>query len=209
MLEVNCLGFEYRSGGRGISGVTFSAAAAQLTALVGPSGSGKSTLLACIAGILRPREGDVSLDGRDQGSDISAWRRDVAFIPQSSSVFERLTIWENVAVAWGEPAVRSRPRAVAVLEELGIAALAEEYPSRVSRGQRQRSAIAVALGQGARLILADEPTGSLDDANAHRVLAALRTVSIGGAAIVIATHDRTLVAAADAVVHLPTTPRIF
>ena len=109
MLEVNCLGFEYRSGGRGISGVTFSAAAAQLTALVGPSGSGKSTLLACIAGILRPREGDVSLDGRDQGSDISAWRRDVAFIPQSSSVFERLTIWENVAVAWGEPAVRSRP----------------------------------------------------------------------------------------------------
>ena len=202
MLRVDGLSYRYADGGRGIEEVSFEAAAGQVTALVGPSGSGKSTVLACVADVLRPAAGTVRMSSSVDDSVGPAALAQFALVTQGCALFEKLKVWENVALADGTPNADSRSRVQSILDRLRIGGLGDAMPSSISLGQRQRVAIAAAVAQRAAVLLADEPTGSLDHANTSRVIDALRAVAEDGRVVVVATHDGSVIDAADAVVHL-------
>ena len=167
-----------------------------VAALVGPSGSGKSTLLMLIAGLLKIQTGRIEVAGKavETGPGAAGDRqrsRSIGMVLQSFQLLPRLTILENLTVAQflaGRPA--DRPVAMGALDALGIADLAHETPGRLSRGQVQRASIARAVVNQPVLILADEPTSSLDDEAADSALDLLIGESRRrGAALLIATHD--------------------
>jgi putative ABC transport system ATP-binding protein len=162
-------------------------------ALVGPSGSGKSTLLNVLAGILRPSAGAVRLDGEElypsQGRD-DRWRgRRIGMVPQKLHLLAGLTAFENVALACYFAG--TSPAGVApLLAELGLAQRSSARPAALSVGEQQRAAIARAIVNRPRLLLADEPTSSLDDDNAQRALDLLfAAAQRAGALLIVATHD--------------------
>jgi putative ABC transport system ATP-binding protein len=181
----------------------------EFVAVLGPSGSGKSTLLALMAGLDRPTEGRVLLDGReiqDLTEDELALvrRRHVGFVFQSFHLLSNLTARENVSLPLelrGRP--RARERADALLAAVGLADRGHHYPSQLSGGEQQRVALARAFAPEPSLLLADEPTGNLDSATGSRVLdlmAGLRADS--GTTLVLVTHDPAVAARADRLVHL-------
>ncbi|MGI8839558.1 MAG: ABC transporter ATP-binding protein [Caulobacteraceae bacterium] len=184
-----------------LRGVTFAVEAGAFCALVGPSGSGKSTLMN-IAGLLdRPSAGTVRLDGEtiDAASPGEAARirnRRVGFVFQAFNLLPRLTAWENVALPllYGRvPRPDREPAALAMLEQVGLSARAGHRPAQLSGGEQQRVALARALIRKPGLILADEPTGSLDSVTAGEVMALLRDLNRRLAVTVLmVTHDHDL-----------------
>lgn len=163
----------------------------------GTSGSGKSTLLALVAGLLTPTSGHVRVEGTDVGAlgarARDAWRgATLGFVPQRLHLSPSLSVLHNLELPYicaGEPI--DRPRIHQVMTHLGIEALAERRPHALSVGQAHRVALARALLRRPRLILADEPTASLDDASAADALQLLRHAADDtGATLVVATHDR-------------------
>jgi len=194
-----------------LDGVDASFTAGRLTALTGPSGSGKTTLLHILAGLLDPSAGAVEVLGRPLAElgreERAALRRDpIAFIPQDPGLTPFLSARENVEVALALrdlDAEGVRRRALDALSEVGLAERAEQRVGRLSAGERQRVAIARALAAEAKLLLADEPTARLDEANALAVGALFgRYARETGAAVVCATHDPLVVAEADDVLAL-------
>ncbi|MDX6286636.1 MAG: putative transport system ATP-binding protein [Frankiales bacterium] len=161
-----------------------------LTALVGRSGAGKTTLLLTLAGLLRPASGQLTWPNLDP-------RRDIGLVFQAPSLLPELTAAENVALPLrlrSVAAPEAYRRARAALGELLIEA-PDAMPNELSGGQQQRVAVARVLAAEPRLVLADEPTGSLDRAGADIVLAALRRhVQAVDGALIVATHDEDLVA---------------
>ena len=164
--------------------------------LRGPSGSGKSTWLALAAGLLRATSGQISVAGQDLNAlkkvATDAWRaRAIGFLPQKLHLSEALTVAGNLAMAQWAAGVPDDPRSVgSVLAELGLDDLAQRKPSQLSGGQAQRVALARAVLLSPQVILADEPTASLDDAAAQAALQLLQACAQRcGATLVIATHD--------------------
>jgi putative ABC transport system ATP-binding protein len=164
--------------------------------LRGPSGSGKSTWLALAAGLLTPSAGEVVVAGQSVGALAAAardaWRaRHIGFLPQKLHLSEALTVADNLALAHfaaGLPV--DRPAIAAALGALGLGELASRRPSQLSGGQAQRVALARAVLLQPQVILADEPTASLDDEAARDALALLQaSAQRCGATLVIATHD--------------------
>jgi putative ABC transport system ATP-binding protein len=193
-----------------LRGVSLTVAAGELVAVMGPSGSGKSTLLTIAGGLDSPTSGTVSVEGTDLGSlsrsALSALRRrSVGYVFQDFNLVPALTAAENVALPReldGERPSRARAAAVAALEEVGIADLADRFPDDMSGGQQQRVAIARAVVGQRRLVLADEPTGALDTETGEQVLALLRGRCDAGTAGVLVTHEARHAAWADRVVFL-------
>jgi ABC-type lipoprotein export system ATPase subunit len=185
--------------------------AGRLTALTGPSGSGKTTLLQLLAGLRDPSAGAVAVLGRPLAGlgreERAALRREaIAFIPQDPGLTPFLSARENVELALAlrdlDPGEGGR-RALDALAVVGLAERAEQRVGRLSAGERQRVAIARALAAEAKLLLADEPTARLDEANALAVGALFgRIARERGAAVVCATHDALVVAEADDVLPL-------
>jgi putative ABC transport system ATP-binding protein len=178
-------------------------------AIVGPSGSGKSTLLGLIAGLDAPTAGEVVIDGVNitrLGEDSLARLRGekIGFVFQFFHLIPSLTAFENVAVPMEIAAVSdARRRAQARLEEVGLTGRSHHYPSQLSGGEQQRVALARALANNPRLLLADEPTGSLDTHAVRNVLDLFgRLRDREHVTIVVVTHDLTVAAAADRVIHL-------
>jgi putative ABC transport system ATP-binding protein len=183
--------------------------AGESIAILGPSGSGKSTLLALMAGLDRPTEGEVVVDGEPihaLSEDALALlrRRKIGFVFQSFQLLGNLTARENVMLPVelldGQGAAA---RADALLAEVGLGERGHHYPTQLSGGEQQRVAIARAFASRPAILLADEPTGNLDSANGDRVLAlldALRRES--GTTLVLVTHDPSVAARADRLVHL-------
>lgn len=172
-------------------------------AIIGPSGSGKSTLLNIIGLLDRPDRGQVVLNGRpvSLGSAEEAARlrnRLIGFVFQSFQLLPRLKAWENVALPLhyrGVPRGERRERAVALLEKVGLGTRSEHLPSQLSGGQCQRVAVARALVCEPALILADEPTGSLDSATSADIMTLFADLNRRlGVTIVIVTHDRDVAA---------------
>ena len=196
LVEVNNVRREF-DGGRivALKGISLKIQPGETVAIVGPSGSGKSTLLNLLCGLDHPNSGDVRFDG-EPIKDRLRWRKirasEVGIVFQSFCLLPELTARENIEVAM--PAnVRDgdrRARSLELLGAVGLAGRADQKPPRLSGGERQRVAIARALINRPRLVLADEPTGNLDQANGKSVLELLmNVVSSKGAALVMITHE--------------------
>jgi putative ABC transport system ATP-binding protein len=164
-------------------------------ALVGPSGSGKSTLLHILAGILRPIEGAVRIDGEDlypAAGREGRWRgQRIGVVPQKLHLLGSLGALQNVALAcFLAGRVEHSAAAAPLLADLGLGDKLGARPETLSLGEQQRVAIARAIINRPRLLLADEPTSSLDDDNARRALdLLLQAAERAGALLVVATHD--------------------
>jgi len=184
--------------------VSAQVARGEFVAVVGPSGSGKSTLLNLIGGIDKPTSGQVWVDGAriDTLSEnaLAKWRRNhIGIVFQFFQLLPTLTALENVTLPLelrGDPARGRRARAVAVLERVGLGARLTQLPSELSGGEQQRVALARALVNDPPSLLADEPTGNLDSANAEGIIALLRELADAGKTIVLITHEANLARAA-------------
>ncbi len=194
-----------------LDGVDLAIPAGASVALVGPSGSGKSTLLHLIGGLDRADAGSVRVAGTDVGAlgdrDASRYRlRDVGFVFQFFNLVPTLDAVDNVALPArlaGRPAREARERARKLLDAVGLAREAGRLPEEISGGQQQRVAVARALVNEPRLVLADEPTGALDRAAAADVLDLLETlVRDRGATFVLATHSAAAAARAERIVRI-------
>lgn len=162
--------------GRVLDGVNLQVSRGQSLAIMGPSGSGKSTLLNLLNGLIVPDDGELQLFGRSTDSmkekDRSALRRyRIATVFQDSNLIPTLSLARNVAFRAGLAGRTDPTHEQQIIHHLGIADVAARYPDQVSGGQRQRGAIAAAFAMGPELLLADEPTGSLDERNAQNVAA--------------------------------------
>ncbi|WP_182378470.1 ABC transporter ATP-binding protein [Nocardioides sp. WS12] len=193
-----------------LRGVSFTAHAGELVAVMGPSGSGKSTLLTIAGGLDQPTGGTVAVEGTDLGRlDLQGRahmrRTSIGYVFQGFNLIPALTAAENVALPRELDGVSARAaskEARAALEEVGIGELADRFPDDMSGGQQQRVAIARAIIGERRLILADEPTGALDTETGEEILQLLRARCDAGAAGVLVTHEARHAAWADRVVFL-------
>ena len=182
----------------------------EFVAIMGPSGSGKSTLLHLAGGLDRPTSGRVLRSGRDlagmSAADLSlALRREIGFVFQGLNLLPTLSAAENVALPLELDGARPRSAmsaARSLLDSVGLGAVADRFPSRLSGGEQQRVAIARAVTGGRTLLLADEPTGALDTVSGDAVMGLLRQQCRTGCAVVLITHDMRHAAWADRVVFL-------
>ena len=194
---------------RALDGLDLEIGAGEFVALVGESGSGKSTLLHLAGGIDRPTSGEVRVGARDVGGlperELVLYRRrDVGLVFQFFNLLPHLTVRENVELPRRlDGGADAAARATELLERVGLRARAEAHPYELSGGEMQRVAIARALGSGARLLLADEPTGNLDSRNGEGVLALLDEVRRErGVTLLLATHSSAAASRADRTVRL-------
>jgi putative ABC transport system ATP-binding protein len=163
-------------------------------AIMGPSGSGKTTMMNIIGCMDKPSSGEVILDGvnisRESGRGLTAVRRDkIGLIFQQFHLVNYLTALENVMVAQYYHSMPDEKEAMEALERVGLAARAKHLPSQLSGGEQQRVCIARALINYPMLILADEPTGNLDEANEQIVIDIFRKLHAEGSTIIVVTHD--------------------
>lgn len=181
----------------------------QLAIMTGPSGSGKTTLLTLI-GALRPlQQGSLMVLGRDMSgldqTGLALVRREIGFIFQTHNLFESLTALENVMMAThvlGVPLKEGRARGIELLQRLGLGHRVDYRPHALSGGQRQRVAVARALVNRPRLILADEPTAALDKDSLHVVVGLLNEMTEEGDSVLMVTHDHRILDVADRVVNM-------
>lgn len=195
---------------RALRGADLTVGAGEFVAVMGPSGCGKSTLLNLVAGLDVPDSGSIAVDGvslTGMGEDELARmrRQHIGIVFQFFNLLEAMTVLENVAL----PAViagRSRSAAESrgrdLLDLLGVADKAESMPPALSGGQRQRLAIARALAKDPTILLADEPTGSLDTDGGQEIVELMHRLHSGGQTILMVTHNPQVAAAASRVVSM-------
>jgi putative ABC transport system ATP-binding protein len=183
--------------------VSLQVKAGEAVGVVGPSGSGKSTLINMVAGIDRPTSGQVIVAGQPvhtlSENQLARWRgRNVGVIFQFFQLLPTLSVIENVMLPMDfcnvYPSRERQARAMALLEQVGLADQAEKLPNALSGGQQQRAAIARALANDPPLLLADEPTGNLDSKTSEGVFALFEHMVKAGKTLLMVTHDRSLAA---------------
>lgn len=199
---------------RALEDVHLTVSEGNLVALLGPSGSGKTTLLLCISLILNPTAGTVVFDGQTifqkndwAGIDVRRLRREkIGFVFQSHNLIPFLTARQNVLFPLNMVGVRGKQaqsRIMELLEYMEIADRADYLPALLSGGEQQRVAIARALANNPRLILADEPTASLDTARGKKVMELLKNIARQNkSAVIVVTHDVRMIEGFDHVYHL-------
>lgn len=186
-----------------LRGVTLEVRPGEVVALVGRSGSGKTTLLNCLLGWEAPDAGTTTHGATARGAARTSWE-EVAVVPQRFGLLEELSLLDNVALparlaGHDDPAAA----AVAVLDALGLAAVVDRAPAEVSLGQAQRTALARALVVRPAFLVADEPTGRLDEDTTTQVLGVLRDLcTTAGTGALVASHDTTTIAHADRVLRM-------
>jgi putative ABC transport system ATP-binding protein len=214
MVDVDNLAKVYRSGSTRqvvFDKLTFDVGQGETVALLGASGSGKTTLLNLISGIDSPDGGTVSLDGIDvhtlaEPERTLLRRRRIGFVFQFFNLIPTLKVGENVALPLellGEDDSAAQQRAAALLEDVGLGGLAQRYPETLSGGEQQRAAIARALAHRPALLLADEPTGNLDEDTGGRIIELLTDLARQqGTTMLLVTHSAHVARAADRVLRL-------
>ena len=197
-LDVRNLSKHYRRDGgavRALDGVSLSVAAGEFVCVCGPSGCGKTTLLLAAGGLLSPDAGEVAIEGQNPyalAPDFSAALRaeKIGFVFQQFHLVPYLNVLDNVLVpAVARPAEDAARRARELVDHVGLADRIDHVPAELSTGERQRVALARALLNRPRLLLADEPTGNLDEASAVVVLDYLGEFARSGGAVLLVTHD--------------------
>ena len=193
-----------------LRGVDLDIEEGEFVAIMGPSGSGKTTLLEIIGAISRPTEGSYRFDGLaveelddDELADLRARR--VGFVFQTFNLMPRMSAVRNAALPLLYAGVHRRDRearARAQLEELGLGHRLAHRPAQLSGGERQRVALARALVNAPRLLLADEPTGNLDEVTGREILAIFRRLHRQGRTLVVVTHNQQVAATAERIVRI-------
>jgi len=202
--------YQYQKTGQQVlKGVSCCFEGGQLCAVIGPSGSGKTTLLSLMAGLDRPTIGELFVDGEPLSRmDFDCYRRErISMIFQSFQLFPLLSILENVCYPMelkGETKKEAEKRAKELLELIGITKEKHKrFPSQLSGGEQQRVAIARALSSGARILLADEPTGNLDEENTGHIFRILQDLAHQqGYCVVVVTHDLQAAELADRILQM-------
>jgi ABC-type lipoprotein export system ATPase subunit len=178
-----------------LKGISFSARPGELLAVRGPSGCGKTTLLLTAGGLLRPSDGRISLDGQDPYALSPEMRSRlracmIGFVFQQFHLIPYLTVRQNIMTAsLAAPFKQAQERARQLISRFGLKERAEHVPAKLSTGERQRTALARALLNEPKIILADEPTGNLDEDNAQTVFGYLSQYVSDGGCVLLVTHD--------------------
>ena len=188
---------EYNGGSvHALSHCNFSVKRGEVVAIIGPSGSGKSTLLRCLNLLEQPSSGtiyfkDVALNGKKV--DLDLHRREMGMVFQHFNLFPHMTVKKNITLAPVKLGLKSQAeadaQAMALLERIGLADKADEYPAMLSGGQKQRIAIVRALAMAPEVMLFDEPTSALDPEMVGEVLDLMRDLAEGGMTMVVVTHE--------------------
>lgn len=211
MIEIRNLVKVYGSGPtafRALNGVDFDVASREVVILAGPSGSGKTTLLSIMGGILAPTSGSVKINGQEiaglKEKHLPKLRlKNIGFIFQGFNLFPALTAVENVEIALELHGKKDRKLARRLLEQVDLGDKVNSYPADLSGGQKQRVAIARALAGDPPIVLADEPTASLDSTTGKMVVELMTGLAREqGHAVVIVTHDPRVMPYGDRVVHI-------
>jgi len=196
--------------------VSFEVTAGEMVLLTGPSGCGKSLLIKILFGAESPSDGQGIVNGRNlarlDGQALAALRRELGVVSQSSRLIDRLCVLDNVALAAevaGESRAEARARASDVLDMVGLSEMADVPGYVLSAGERQRVGLARALVNRPSLLLADEPTSSLDPDAADQIIALLKEVHRDGTTVLVATHDEDALASFDCRILMMYQGRVF
>ena len=207
MLRLDSVCYKYKNSNHNVlKNITCEFEAGKIYSVVGPSGSGKTTLLSIMAGLDKPTSGNLFIDGKNLSDlDLNKYRREnISMIFQAFHLFPLLTAIENVCQLMEINGVKRREAvktAKVLLESVGIdTSKHKRYPSNLSGGEQQRVAIARALSSGAKVILADEPTGNLDKENGEAVISILKELAKrGNYCVIVVTHNMKIAEASDVV----------
>ena len=199
-LEARKLVKEYKRRGvsfRAVDDIDFAVDTGDFVMIEGESGSGKTTFLNLLTGLTEPTSGDVLISGKPLKNigdkELSKIRNQkIKYIPQGESLLSALTVRENILFPYtvGGLEKPSPERLLEVSDKLGITDLLDEYPSELSGGEMRRATIARAVINKPSLIIADEPTGSLDSANTSRVMEIFKNIASEGTAVIVVTHQK-------------------
>ena len=193
-----------------LRGASLSVDKGEMVAVMGKSGSGKSTLLNILGGLMTMDEGELRVGGkkvdfRKKKYLLNYRRREVGFVVQYFALIDDMNVYKNVSLPLryqGIPRAKIKQRTTKMLRNLGIEEKAKSYPGELSGGQQQRAAIARALVKNAKIILADEPTGALDEDTGNDVMKLFQRLKMKNRAIIIVTHDSKVAEYCDRIVYL-------
>ena len=193
-----------------VSGVSLTWKDNNVFGLLGTNGAGKSTLLNILGGLMTMDEGELRVGGkkvdfRKKKYLLNYRRREVGFVVQYFALIDDMNVYKNVSLPLryqGIPGAKTRQRTKKMLRNLGIEEKAKSYPGELSGGQQQRAAIARALVKNAKIILADEPTGALDEDTGNDVMKLFQRLKMKDRAIIIVTHDSKVAEYCDRIVYL-------
>lgn len=200
MIQLHNVYMSYQRDAAALSSVSIKIAKGEFVFLTGVSGAGKSTLMKLLYGAMKPTRGQVVIDGINitklPPSQLPGLRRKIGVVFQDFKLLPSRTVLENVALTlevlgWGKKDINKR--VYHILKQVGLEHKINTTPLRLSGGEQQRVAMARALVNDPKIILADEPTGNLDEESRERVLTILKEANIRGSTVVVATHDKRLI----------------
>lgn len=200
MIQLHNVSLAYQHDASALNNITLTIEKGEFVFLTGPSGAGKTTLLRLLYGALTPSRGQVLIDGQNvtrmTPSQIPLLRRSVGVVFQDFKLLQNRTVFENVAITlevlgWGRADIGKKT--MHILKQMGIESKYNLITQRLSGGEQQRVALARALVNDPKILLADEPTGNLDDANKNQILNIFKEANVRGTTVVVATHDRRLI----------------
>ncbi len=194
----------------GVRNINLSIGTKELLLILGPSGSGKTTLLTLIAGLIKPSSGSVFVFNKNieeyGKKELQVLRaKKIGFIFQAFQLIESITVLDNIMLVQrfaGKENSECRERALSLLEEFGIESLAKKNPKTLSQGEKQRVALVRAIANDADLILADEPTASLESAQGFEIINLLHKLAQNGKCVIVVSHDLRLKSFADRILWL-------
>lgn len=200
MIQLHNVSLAYQQDASALNNINLKIGKGEFVFLTGPSGAGKTTLLRLLYGALTPSRGQVLIDGQNvtrmTPAQIPLLRRSVGVVFQDFKLLQNRTVFENVAITlevlgWGRADIGKKT--MHILKQMGIESKYNLITQRLSGGEQQRVALARALVNDPKILLADEPTGNLDDANKNQILNIFKEANIRGTTVVVATHDRRLI----------------
>jgi cell division transport system ATP-binding protein len=200
MIQFHSVSLAYQKDATALQNITCKISKGEFVFLTGPSGAGKTTLLRLIYGALTPTRGQVLIDGQNisrfSRSQLPFLRRTIGVVFQDFKLLPNRTVFENVAITlevlgWDRNDISKR--VMHILRQMGMESKIHLTPQRLSGGEQQRVALARALVNSPKILLADEPTGNLDDANKQQIMNIFKDANVKGTTVVVATHDRRLI----------------
>jgi len=200
MIQLHNVSLAYQQDASALNNINLRIGKGEFVFLTGPSGAGKTSLLRLLYGALTPSRGQVLIDGQNitrlSPSQIPLLRRSIGVVFQDFKLLQNRTVFENVAITlevlgWGRADIGKKT--MHILKQMGIESKYNLVTQRLSGGEQQRVALARALVNDPKILLADEPTGNLDDANKNQILSIFKEANIRGTTVIVATHDRRLI----------------